>query len=517
MNKEIPVDLQTLVSSTDNIVYDRVSAKEDTTNTDDSNILLFDESEIDNDAKLRTPQNSEEYIKSREEYINEQTRLIDIQKKFKVILKPTGENGRYTKLQESEIIIALSEVKLENDKYIYDKNVLSLKDKDDSEYDKIEIETNTSSDETNKDEEVNANNTVMIYIDKRDIGGVEFTEEEKSKLSLTSEIILNAVSNKRIEYNNVKKPAISAKEKLREANFSKVSTPVAFPISGFKADVQGFTGGELADIMLSVATTSADLFNKKVSIMYRKIKPLNRKPFESFDDFISNFSYITDLDIAVWAALVSNSLEKETMVITCADCGKKYKQTYVPRELPMFEAVDKTVLNELEKVSTMVDTDDYDSIISRSKIISFEDSGVDVMFGIASLKEYMISNPVIIDVLERVQKEHSGYELTELEIMLFSLFIRGVRFKSAESEWYTDINDIVDILYSLSISDYKVIKTLCTKMEDKYKINYGIHNSRCTVCGYNPPLIEVPVSDLVFSQMQMVGASITNLETIIEL
>jgi hypothetical protein len=54
-------------------------------------------------------------------------------------------------------------------------------------------------------------------------------------------------------------------------------------------------------------------------------------------------------------------------------------------------------------------------------------------------------------------------------------------------------------------------------MEDKYKINYGIHNSRCTVCGYNPPLIEVPVSDLVFSQMQMVGASITNLETIIEL
>ena len=357
--------------------------------------------------------------------------MRDIQKKFKVILKPTGEDGRYTKLQESEIIIALSEVKLENDKYIYDKNVLSLKDKDDSEYDKIEIETNTPSDKANKDEEANVNNTVMIYIDKRDIGGVEFTEEEKSKLSLTSEIILNAVSNKRIEYNNVKKPVISAKEKLREANFSKVSTPVAFPISGFKADVQGFTGGELADIMLSVATTSADLFNKKVSIMYRKIKPLNRKPFESFDDFISNFSYITDLDIAVWAALVSNSLEKETMVITCADCGKKYKQTYVPRELPMFESVDKTVLNELEKVSTMVDTDDYDSIISRSKIVSFEDSGVDVMFGIASLKEYMISNPVIIDVLERVQKEHSGYELTELEIMLFSLFIRGVRFKSA--------------------------------------------------------------------------------------
>jgi hypothetical protein len=51
MNKEIPIDLQTLVSSTDNIVYNQVPTKEDTTNTDDSNILLFDESEIDSSKR----------------------------------------------------------------------------------------------------------------------------------------------------------------------------------------------------------------------------------------------------------------------------------------------------------------------------------------------------------------------------------------------------------------------------------------------------------------------------------
>lgn len=368
---------------------------------------------------------------------------------------------------------------------------------------------------------------IEVVIDKTGLGGsnIEFTDDERKKLSLASEIVLKEVSEETFRTLKINKPATSFLETISEATLSTTSTPMTFPGSGFRGSMLGLTHGEMGDISVNPESEiTFDMVLKKLTIIYKKLINPNIGKFESFEDFLKKFAF-TDIDLAIFGLIISTLPEVDSINLECGnpECGKNYVHKYKPRTLLDMKSLDDIFLTKMKEIidATGVEAINVanEATVRKLKMVELPSSKFILKLGIVSSYEYLY------DVLPKFNDETFKEEFPDdvngmlMLNMLMLTTVRAVLVPKGDGTYdeFTTVRDIVYALYNIKPEEFSIITGLAEKYSSVYQPQFAMVNAVCPHCGQKTEKIPLDISQLVFQKYQLMINSDVNLKNITDL
>ena len=185
----------------------------------------------------------------------------------------------------------------------------------------------------------------VITIDKTNEKNVEFTPEEREKMSKTKVLRLKVVEDaelKNIPIQRVDRKNKSAILQSMEVNLSQYSVPLPL-----MCDYVQFKGSQIIQLIQAVRyndTTPAELIAKKANLIYNQLSgganlqkyDENGKVIMSYNDFINKFMF-GDMDMALYGILVASSMEDIESSLTCGSCDNSFAWKYNMKRLLNFD------------------------------------------------------------------------------------------------------------------------------------------------------------------------------------
>lgn len=394
-----------------------------------------------------------------------------------------------------------------------DEKVLRLKTEEEMEKspDKAIIEGMPDTPvETKTEEDLEKERIATVLIDKTGFGGdFAFTEEERDKLFMSTEIHLKEVEDINLSTLVVKKADKSFVESAQEYQFSSSQTVMMFPASRFKAEMAGLTYGEMGDIAVNNENVTFEQIRKKLTVIYNKMRNPSCGKFENFDDFLRKFAYV-DLDLAVFGLVLSTFPEIDDIPLNCQNpkCKKSFNHKFSPRNLLHFDKCSKKFLQDMDLIAHTKPADLPDlletSPARNFKIIKLPMSGFIIKLGIASAYDYLYT--IVDNVLgTKFADEHPDdvNGILQLNSMLLSL-IRAVLVPQSDGTYieFDEFEDMINALYNIRPEEIKILTSILQKYNNVYNVPFELTDIVCPHCGTKTKTLALDINYLVFMKYQ---------------
>jgi hypothetical protein len=370
---------------------------------------------------------------------------------------------------------------------------------------------NTSSVSTGNDDVEEADDsekkrTIEIIIDKTGLGAdFNFTDEEREKIESAEVIKLTEVSNFELSAITGSASEKSFSEVLDDFDYSGARTTLAFPSSGFKAQMRGMSYGEYSDIALSMESVDVDVYHKRLSVIYNNMTNVSCGKFESFEDFLKNFAY-SDIQLALYGLYVSTQAEEEDIPLKCNNegCGKSFNWKFAPRGVIKLDRCADTFLEKYREL-IMATPDKYDEIHKKSavmspKYIKLPKSGFVCELGIASAYEFLYNFIPLMN--PDTFKAAFGTDVTDAyaQNILLLTTVRSIYVPDGEGKWIhcTGYKDILDAIYKVTTEEIKIIAKYTNDIQSQYEISFSLGEVKCPHCGHITPSLDIDMDTLVF-------------------
>lgn len=414
---------------------------------------------------------------------------------------------------------------------------------DDSELTKVpgekkEIESdNTFSDDKIESEETSIsendekNKVVEIIIDKTGLGAnLEFSDEEMKKIVESREIRLKEVEVLEVGVDDVETEDSSAfQSMINEYSFNGSKTTICFPASGFHAQMAAMTYGEYEDIAIDMETITFDLYYKRLSVIYNKMKNISVGQFPDFMSFLDNFAY-TDIELAVYALAVSTFPEIQTIELQCGNdggkdpekkCNKKFNYNFQTRNLLQLDKCDIKFLDKMQELATASPAM-YDEIYKKSplkagKLITLPFSKIRFEMGVVSARDFLYNFIPMLDQKTFISVFGENAKPDDLENVMLLTAIRSVAIPNPATGKYVKakgFKDIISALYKISPEEIKIVRSLAAKIIGVYQAHFSFGKVICPHCGYITPNLEVNIDELVFQIFNRLRSTEINVENI---
>lgn len=357
------------------------------------------------------------------------------------------------------------------------------------------------------------NTVVKILIDKTGMGANFTFDDEENKIIEKADIIqLCEVEDEDLHVVEVERPDDSTPfmqlVEARQLSTSKV--PMAFPASGFKAEMHGLSWGEYADITLDTESEDAkdylsfDKLYKRYSTVYNSMKNISVGPFADFEDFLHKFAH-DDLDLAIYGLLIATQPELDMLNMSCTkpSCKRSFTYSYSPRGVIDFDTAPLAMLEMIEKIDNATPDERLklfkNSRVNKFKRIRLEQSGYLVDIGAASAWDYLYQILPIVQKYAEIESEMSDTDPRKsIPAMLFG--VRNIWIPTGKGGHYraSTGSDIADVLLSLPSKDAMVVEAAVTAYRRQYTAGFSLKGIECPHCHTKTPKIPIDVDTLVF-------------------
>lgn len=348
---------------------------------------------------------------------------------------------------------------------------------------------------------------------------IDFTEEEREKLSKSNSIELVFLNKINVDTGRVRRP---------DENFMKTYTTnmhqnigeaatMTFVASRFRAKIRGLTFGEFTNLTLSSEITDVDTLNRKLSVIYNAIVESSIGLFPTYDDFLRNFS-IRDLDLATYGIYIATNPETLEINLSCGaeGCKKTFTKSFSPRNLLLIKDLSPRFLEIMETTGSLsgekaMEYHNKSSIIEK-QIIKLPGSGVAIEVGLRSAFETIHYVLPYINNLETLMAEKYKNDDVRCRaaISMATHYVSAVYFQ--ENGEYTlrndNIEDICDIIYNLPMIDYDIIYNIMRQTEEDYFYQFALENVVCPHCKTHTERVAIDIDEEVFQRYQEQGNTV---------
>lgn len=354
---------------------------------------------------------------------------------------------------------------------------------------------------------------VKILIDKTNMGAnITFDDEEKKIIERSNVIQLCEVEDMDLKVIEVDRPddAVPFMQMVEARQLSVSKVPMAFPMSGFKAQMCGLSWGEYADITLDTDSEDAtdylsfDKLYKRYSTVYNNMKNVSVGPFKNFDEFLHKFAH-DDLDLAIYGLVIATQPERDTLNMSCTkpSCKRSFVYTYSPRGVIDFDTAPVTMLEAIDAI-TDAGPDERLKLFNNSRVNKFKRillpcSQYVVDIGAASAWDYLYQILPVIQEYSKIEDQMSDTDPRKtIPTMLFG--VRNI-FVPSTSGGYIRASkgkDVADVLLSLPTQDAMTIDAAVKAYRRQFTVGFSLKNIECPHCHTKTPRIPIDIDTLVF-------------------
>ena len=348
----------------------------------------------------------------------------------------------------------------------------------------------------------------MITVDKTNENNLEFTPEEREKMSKTKVLRLKVVEDaelKNIPIQRVSRKNKSAILQSMEVNLSQYSVPLPL-----MCDYVQFKGSQIIQLIQAVRyedTTNAELISKKATLIYNQLSgganlqkyDENGKVIMSYNDFINKFLF-NDLDMALYGILVASSMEDIESSLTCGSCDHVFSWKYNMKRLINFDD-----LNDNFKAT-------FDDILGHKGDVTY----LQDMFAKHNMTQrvespitkniYDLNHPTInraMQVFRSVDEEADPLAMYKSALALFidKMYVYNRKtnqyIEMDESDYNNPIEfyrDVIEIISRLPQEEIDLLQEFIRPWLYSPKF---VLKSKCAACGHRMRN-ELAIDDLVF-------------------
>ena len=356
-------------------------------------------------------------------------------------------------------------------------------------------------------------NEAVVVIDKIGMGRIiDFTDEEREKLTKSKTIRLEEVETVSINTLNTKKLK-------NPKNFNNIlknintlhTTPICLPLSGYTANIRGCTAYELMGILETGNNVLLDA-QTKWSIVHSKLESTSLGNM-SFNEFLFNTA-AADYNNFIYGILCATYPEIDTITMKCPDpdCKGEYEYSYSVRELIRAERMSDKLKSEFGKIidaSVSKDTAELvhnEAPVKQVKSVKLPISGVIVEIQVQSA--YDLINNSIKSLSSEDSKNAKYMDASIIATLIKRALVPDPEDPESMYE-FTDTKEIAQIVYNLRERDVLIIKKFGDELIDGMTIEYGYMKIKCPHCGKFIPYMEIEPERLLFQRYrQELGATI---------
>lgn len=343
-------------------------------------------------------------------------------------------------------------------------------------------------------------NVGIVEIDKTNVDKVEFTQEEREKLSKVKSIRLKVVEDQDLKFLDIEKVDKKHKSAMLQSldtNLSQYSVPLPL-----MSDYCRFKGSQIIQLIQAVRYDDAtldEIITKKASLIYTQLSnganlqkyDENGKVIMSYQEFINKFLF-HDLDMALYGILVASSMESIESTLTCGDCGSQFQWKY-----------------NIKKLLNLDDlTDDFKERINNILANKSNEEYLHDLYDKTN-KSIRVKSPITNNVYDlnypTVARAISLYSVidqkdeTMLYLSAFALFITDMYVYNKKTGKYipideTEYKELLDVLQMIPQEEIDIIQKFINPYLYAPKF---ILESKCPTCGHNMRN-ELSIDDLVF-------------------
>ena len=351
---------------------------------------------------------------------------------------------------------------------------------------------------------------VRVLIDKTNLGIPPiFDEVEKDKILTADQVDIVEVETVELKSTTFKKPKKSFLESVSGYESHGVNIPMTFPCSRFRATMRGLTYGEMTDVALVYQDITYERVLKKLTIIYNKMNNISCGGFDSFDEFLDNFSY-ADIPLATYGLYIASSPEKDTIGLRCGntECDKNFRWNFKTRSLLQMDMCSDAFLNAMKEVVDVSGNDARELFMKaphkNEKIFKLPNTGWLIHVAYATCREYLdliLKN----NDIEEFRKTHpDDINGTKQSGIVFLQLIRAISIPDEDGtyERYDDVSDILEAIYSMNLDDLRIMSEIVDRYNSEYTVTFGVRNVVCPHCQTKTALVNVDIDELVFRAYQ---------------
>lgn len=350
----------------------------------------------------------------------------------------------------------------------------------------------------------------IVEVDKKDAEKLEFTPEEKDKLTRSKAIKLVVVENEDLKHIKIKQSDPKQKVnflKTVEGSVSKYSVPL--PILG---DYVTFKGAQIVQLISTAKYDDdriEDMIGKKASLIYDRLiggtifnKYDNMGKTEmSYNDFANEFKY-HDINMAIYAILVASSMEESETNLTCPSCSTAFQWKYNIKGLLKLDDVSDQYKEMIDTIlAKKNDTDTLNHIHEENYEVHRYQSPF-------TKNIYDVSYPSIARAINLFSAIDTK-DTTMAYLSAVGIFLQNIYIYDKESDEYIQIqdSDIQTLMETLQVLPQNDITMLLNQLQGMLYDPKFVLESKCPNCGERM-INRLNIDDLIFLSAQDIGTEI---------
>lgn len=420
-------------------------------------------------------------------------------------------------------------INLANDKDSFDRLVIRLDQitQEHPEYVLERVDDKKNEDKENNNIDENKENVdiqdVVINIDKDNVDKIIFDQEYIDKVKSARNVVLNVKEEKDLSFTIVDSDEnIEIDNILSEYDRKIGDFPLTLPASHYRCIVTGLSYPEIIDLSYSHEVTNFDTEKKKWSIAFKHVTNPSIGKFHgwidendvehtAFEDFMRKTSN-HDLQLILWGIICATTFDEESTFINCniPDCKSSYEWIYHPKELIDMDSVPNEILEEMRMVGEAQGEDNIlqiynESCLNKKRMIKLSDSGIIAALSHSSADRYL--NQVFPKILSLRDDENS--DLTDAFAASVLEMVDHLLIPKKGTNGYmkvTKIDNIIELLKSLSSVDCKILATLLEDIATPYHFTFTMKDVKCPKCGN---ISNIQIQDM-HSMLFMITRSLEN-------
>lgn len=370
-------------------------------------------------------------------------------------------------------------------------------------------ESEYSDDDMTRDEFQRKYDEAVVVIDKTGMGRViDFTDEDRSKLSRSKKIKLEEVENIKISTLKTKKPKKNNKLGDIIQNTIKMNTtPVVLPVSGYTCVMKGCSAHELISFVNGGESQMDSLLNKW-SIIYSKIVSTSLGEL-TFNEFLTKTASL-DYNILVYGILCSTYPDDDVIQLTCrADgCKKNFDHQYSIRSLLRAEQLSEKMMDLIANaVDNSYSLETSKECHENAPVNNVEQYILPSSGYVVELQVQSAYDLIYKSIKELADKDR---DKNRDDAVILSTAIGRVLIEDPEDGEYFEFDapkDICDIICSLDATDTSILTTLANKFLDGLDVKFGLMDIECPSCKHYTPSIDMDIESILFYRYQQAMAT----------
>lgn len=379
-------------------------------------------------------------------------------------------------------------------------------------------------------EKQKAQTVVQIIMDKTGMNKVEFTDEERSKLSAARKIKVTEIQDESLSHIQMSRPKALNQKHIIQRTFSKQFAPFVAAASGYLGKMRNLSSLEVINLVTINTRTknSADALHQKASLIYTKLHEASVGEFPSFDEFAKNTALV-DLDVMLYGLIRATYPDDETILMNCGnpkcthkqrnrqtgeitDVPNQFQHRYRNTELLLVDKISDKLRDAAENIDKASHTVE-DAKEEQKKAPLFQTH----RYAFGDDNEILIDIycPSIYEAIENISKKFdvSDYRNNEAyeTALALTTFIKQICLKDTESDdpnkynVFDDVLTMIDIVYNFDEEMLKVVQQLIVDNVNTYQYTYGFKAESvvCPHCGHAfEEDVETDMQYLLFLQAQ---------------